>query len=182
VYLTTALSGTHDCTAFDSGRPVLDEWLRAHAATAQTRGLGRTFVWADQRAPSRVVAYYTLAAHVIEQQYLGKKLGRGLPRALPAVLLGRLALDRSLHGQGLGGAVLAEAVRRIAQVSLKLGARFIVVDAIDVDAARCYEHYGFTRVPDQESMRLIQRIGQDFLRPESPRPATGHEEISRQAR
>jgi GNAT superfamily N-acetyltransferase len=101
----------------------------------------------------------TLAAHVIEQQALTKKLGRGVPRQLPAVLLARLALDQSHQGKGLGGAVLAEALARIKHVTADLGARFIVVDAIDPQAAKFYEHYGFTAVPDQESMRLVYRIG-----------------------
>jgi GNAT superfamily N-acetyltransferase len=120
--------------------------------------LGRTFVWVDDASPTVVVAHYTLAAHVIEQQALTKKLGRGLPRQLPAVLLARLALDQSLHGHGLGGAVLAEAMGRIKHVTADLGARFIVVDAIDPQAANFYEHYGFTAVPDQQSMRLVYRI------------------------
>ena len=159
MYTTAPLSAIHDRSAFSCGHPSLDEWLRNHALTVQQRGLGRTFVWVADTNPTAVVAYYTLAAHVIEQQALTKKLGRGLPRQLPSVLLGRLALDKSLHGQGLGGAVLAEAVSRITHVSIDLGARFIVVDAIDPAAARFYEHYGFTAVPDQQSMRLVQRIG-----------------------
>jgi GNAT superfamily N-acetyltransferase len=158
VYIPVLLGSDHDCTDFDSGQPVLDDWLRNHAGTVQERGLGRTFVLVEDLSPTRVLAYYTLAAHVIEQQLLTKKLGRGLPRRLPAVLLGRLALDRSLHGQGLGGAVLAEAMARISHISFDLGARFVVVDAIDVTAASFYRHYGFTPVPDQESMRLVQRI------------------------
>jgi GNAT superfamily N-acetyltransferase len=159
VYRPVLLGADHDCSGFDSGQPALDDWLREHAGTAQQRRLGRTFVFADNDAdPTRVLAYYTLAAHTIDQHRLTKKLGRGLPRQLPAVLLGRLALHRSLQRQGLGGAILAEAMARITHISFDLGARFVVVNAIEVTAAAFYQHYGFTPVPDQASMRLVQRI------------------------
>ena len=158
MYLPAPLGVGHSRSTFDSGRPPLDEWLRTHALTVQQRGLGRTFVWVDESDPTVVVAYYALAAHVIEQQTLTRRLARGLPRQLPAVLLARLALDKTLHGRGLGGALLAEAMSRVAHISDDLGAHFVVVDAIDAPAADFYQHYGFTPVPDQESMRLVQRI------------------------
>ena len=82
-----------------------------------------------------------------------------------AILLGRLALDVSLHGQGLGGVVLAEAISRVVDVSAQLGARYLVVDALHVRAADFYRHYGFTPVPDQPSSRLVLRIRPELLRP-----------------
>jgi GNAT superfamily N-acetyltransferase len=72
------------------------------------------------------------------------------------VLLARLALDRSLHGQGLGGALLAEALARVVAVAETVAARFVVVDAIDKHAAGFYEHYGFKRITG--TSRLVQKV------------------------
>jgi len=72
------------------------------------------------------------------------------------VLLARLALDRSLHGDGLGGALLAEALARVVGVTDTVAARFVVVDAIDNTAAAFYGHHGFRRIP--ETLRLVQKV------------------------
>jgi len=166
MYVPESLSAEHDSSEFDSGEAELDIWLKRSAMEGQRKGTGRTFVWVARDDPRhRVLAYYTLAAHVIEREQLSKKLGRGMPRQLPAVLLGRLALDRSLHGQGLGGAVLAEAISRVVDVSAQLGARYLVVDALHVRAADFYQHYGFAPVPDQHSLRLVLRIRPELLQP-----------------
>jgi hypothetical protein len=104
MYVPESLGVGHDLSEFNSGEEELDIWLKRSAMEGQKKGTGRTFVWAARDDPRhRILAYYTLAAHVIEREQLPKKLGRGVPRQLPAVLLGRLALDWSLHGQGLGG-------------------------------------------------------------------------------
>ena len=166
MYVPESLDGGHELSGFDSGESGLDVWLRRSALEGQKKGTGRTFVWVvqgDRRR--RVVAYYTLAAHVIEREQLSKRLGRGMPRQLPAVLLGRLALDRTLYGQGLGGAVLAESISRVVEITTQLGARYLVVDAVHVRAAEFYQHYGFTPVPDQQSLRLVMRIRPELLQP-----------------
>jgi ribosomal protein S18 acetylase RimI-like enzyme len=72
------------------------------------------------------------------------------------VLLARLALDRTLHGQGLGGALLAEALDRVVVATRTVAARFVVVDALDEGATGFYEHYGFRRIP--ETLRLVQKL------------------------
>jgi GNAT superfamily N-acetyltransferase len=164
MYVPEPLSAGHDMSQFSSGEVELDTWLRQSAMEVQKKGTGRTFAWVSRDdAQRRIAACYTLAAHVIEREQLSKKLGRGMSRQLPAVLLGRLALDRSLHGQGLGGAVLAEAISRVVSVSAQLGARYLVVDALHVRAADFYQHYGFTPVPDQHSLRLVLRIRPELL-------------------
>jgi GNAT superfamily N-acetyltransferase len=97
-------------------------------------------------------------------------LGRGGPRQIPAVLLARLALDESLQGQGLGGALLADALERIVAATETVAARFVVVDAIDEHAALFYEHHGFQRIPD--TRRLIQKLTDvtSALRLDVPKP------------
>jgi GNAT superfamily N-acetyltransferase len=103
-----------------------------------------------------VVAYYSLAAHLLQRDQLPSKLGRGGPRQVPSVLLARLALDQTLRGQGLGGALLADALRRVLRATETVAARFVVVDSIDENAAAFYQHHGFRPIPD--TMRLIAKL------------------------
>jgi GNAT superfamily N-acetyltransferase len=132
----------------------LDEWLIDHARAAQARRTAQTFVW--HRGDRMVLAYYSLVAHLLQRAELPRALGRGGPRQIPAVLLARLALDRSLHGQGLGGALLAEALGRVVGVTETVAARFVVLDAHDERAASFYEHHGFRRIPG--TLRLVQKV------------------------
>jgi GNAT superfamily N-acetyltransferase len=73
------------------------------------------------------------------------------------VLLARIALDRSLQGQGLGGELLVDALSRAVQASDVAAARLVVVDAIDEAAAAFYEHHGFVAVPGNRQ-RLVQKV------------------------
>jgi predicted N-acetyltransferase YhbS len=72
------------------------------------------------------------------------------------VLLARLALHTPLHGQGLGGALLADALERVVTATALVAARFVVVDALHENAATFYAHHGFRRIPG--TGRLVQKI------------------------
>lgn len=147
----------HDLSAFDSGETDLDRWLREQAVGAGARRVARTFVWVEPDAePNRVVAYYSLAGHRLVRDDLSRSIGRGSPSQIPAVLLARLALDRTRHGGGNGGALLADALGRIVIATDIVAARFVVVDALHETAASLYHHHGFRRIPD--SLRLIQKV------------------------
>lgn len=150
------LDARHEVRAFDSGRPDLDQWLQKFAIHATSNRTARTFVWLDEQP--RVVAYYSLAAHVVARDEVPPRLGRGSPARIPAILIARLALDRSLHGRGLGAQVLIDALERVVDASERVGARLVVVDAIDDEAAGSYEHFGFSRVPTVRSGQpLVER-------------------------
>jgi GNAT superfamily N-acetyltransferase len=150
----------HDADAFDSGEPELDEWLRRHAAGADARRTARTFIWTPAsdlgRQRTLVIAYYSLTGHRLVRDQLPRRIGRGSPDEIPAVLLARLAVDRRVQGQGIGGAVLADAMSRVLEATAIVAARFVLIDALHEQAASFYEHHGFTRIPD--SLRLIQKI------------------------
>jgi GNAT superfamily N-acetyltransferase len=152
-FISEALGEHHDTRHFDSSKPSLDTWLQQHARTTEARRTGRSFVWQDD---GRVVAYYTIAAHLLVRDDLPRALGRGNPAQIPAVLLARLALDKTLQGQGLGGALLADALERIVIATQTVAARFVVVDAIDQGAHGFYRHHGFRDIPG--TMRLVQKI------------------------
>jgi predicted N-acetyltransferase YhbS len=154
-WLSEPLDAGHLLESFDSGQPALDVWLRGSAAQAQAMRTARTFVW--HAGDQVVVAYFSLAAHLVTRSALPRKTGRGSPDAIPAVLLARLALDRRLQGRGLGGELLWDALSRAVAASEIAAARVIVVDAVDGTAARFCEHHGFVPVPGSPH-RLVQKV------------------------
>jgi GNAT superfamily N-acetyltransferase len=94
-----------------------------------------------------VLGYFTLAPHVVRRDEVPGRIGRGSPDSIPAILLARLALTHTLHGQRQGGQLLVEALHRALDAVALADGRLIVVDAIDRNATSFYEHYGFTRSP-----------------------------------
>lgn len=149
------LGAGHDVSAFRSGQDALDAWLRRHAWAAQQMDSARTFVLIRQE---EVVGYFSLTMGSVLRSDPPRQLVHGLP-AYPVgvVLLARLAVDAGHHGQGFGGLLLAEALRKAVAAGEAAAARLVVVDAIDEAAARFYTHYSFLAVPEHP-MRLYRRI------------------------
>jgi predicted N-acetyltransferase YhbS len=154
-YVSEGLSERHETESFRSGVAELDRWLVGSALHAQSMRTARTFVW--HAGDLRALAYFSLAAHVIARADLSAKLARGSPDRIPAILLAKLALDQRLHGSGLGGELLWDALSRSAAASQLAGARIVVVDAIDARAAAFYVHHGFQAVP-KNPFRLVQKM------------------------
>ena len=142
----------HVLTGFDSGEPVLDDWLIGSALNADRSGTARNFVWSDDEL--QVVAFMSLCPHEIRRKVLPFKGGRGSPNVIQAILLARLALDRRLHGEGLGAQLLVDAIGRAVDAVDLAGGRFIVVDALHEQAAAFYRRFGFQEVPDVP-LRLV---------------------------
>ncbi|GAB7006143.1 GNAT family N-acetyltransferase [Nocardioides sp. AN3] len=157
-FISTQFSDEFSTDAFTSGKPSLDRWLIEHAKTAQAKRIAQVFVW-HNNGDAAVCAYFTLSAHEIVAEDLPRRLHRGMPDKIPSILLGKLALDRSLHGRGLGGQLLYDVFQRVLSVSRDLGARYLVVDALDDEAATFYEYYGFTRMIGDHSLRLVRKFG-----------------------
>ncbi|MFM8829201.1 MAG: GNAT family N-acetyltransferase [Actinomycetota bacterium] len=142
-----------DLSQLDCGNASLDRWLRTSALQTEAMRTVRTFVW---DADGVAVAYYAVAAHSLPRHSLPPKLAHGAPSVIPAYLLAKLALSRRLQGRGLGALVLREALNRCLHAGIHAGARLVVVDAIDHDAARFYESQGFTRtlIPGRLARKL----------------------------
>lgn len=134
------LTAAHDLSAFDCGIPPLDEWLKKRAMANQAGGASRTYVVCRGQS---VVAYYALAVGSISHAEATGRVKRNMPDPVPMMILGRLAVDRSLQGQGIGAALLADAVLRVLQAAEIAGIRGILVDAIDDTARAFYEKFGF---------------------------------------
>lgn len=150
------LRDDHEVRDFDSGQPTLDAWLHREAARAQRQRTARSYVW-TARGDLRVVAYYSIAPTAVRRDGLSRALAGGVT-AVPAYLLARLALDRRLHGQGLGGQLLVDALEVIVRASRSAAGRLIVVDAIDGAAQAFYEHYGFRPIDSASARRLVMKV------------------------
>lgn len=146
-FLVTALNAAaHDRSQFDSGTPALDRHLREQVSQDIRRRVAACFVaLADDR---RIAGYYTLATASVPLTDLPDELRRKLPRygSVPAIRMGRLAVDAAFKGRGLGGALLVDALRRAA--GAEIPAAILIVDAKDDQAAAFYRHHGFACLAD----------------------------------
>lgn len=134
------LSDGHDTGGFDSGEPVLDEWLRRRARANQGSGASRTYVAREGKV---VVAYYALASGAVAQAIVPGRFRRNMPDPIPVVVLARLAVDRKQQGRGLGRALFRDAALRVAHAADTIGIRGIIVHAISQSARDFYMALGF---------------------------------------
>jgi ribosomal protein S18 acetylase RimI-like enzyme len=140
-----ALDKAHDRAVFDSGSEPLNRYLREQVTQDIRRRVAACFVaLADGQ---RIAGYYTLVSASLLLADLPASTRRKLPRypTVPAVRMGRLAVDQAFKGQGLGGALLADALERAARS--KIAAFALMVDAKDEAAAAFYQHHGFIALP-----------------------------------
>ncbi len=144
----------HDLEPFRCGNEELDEWLRRHARTATGQGT-RTYLLID--AGNMVVGYFALAPHFLNRHEAPRKLGRGAPRQIPAILLAKLAVASSVQGQGFGADLLVFALGTIIEAARSAGGRIVIVDAIDDEARTFYEHHDFQPLPNNPS-RLVMKL------------------------
>jgi GNAT superfamily N-acetyltransferase len=152
LYEPKRLRPEHQTTGFDCGVPSLNAWLTRSANVAQSKGVAAVDVWTRAE---RVVAYYAISPTSTSAQGLPTSASTDLS-LVPSYLLGKLALDRSLHGHNLGARLLAHAMWRVLDAADRAGGRLLVVDAIDDAAVGFYEHFGFIRV--SETMRLYMKV------------------------
>ena len=141
----------HQTTFFDSGVESLNTWLKRRALKKQITGASRTYVVCEGR---QVMAYYSLASSAVTMEVAFGRLRRNMPNPVPVVVLARLAVDCSLHGKGLGRALVRDAGMRVAQAADTIGIRGMIVHAISEEARIFYEKKGFERSP-LDSMILM---------------------------
>lgn len=145
--LSLTRSPAVDRQAFCSGAEPLDQYFRTQVAQDIKRRVTACFIATTE--DGRVAGYYTLASASILLSELPQDVTRKLPRypSVLAIRMGRLAVDHAFKGQGLGAALLSDALSRAA--GAEIAAYALLVDAKDVTAAAFYAHHGFIALPDQ---------------------------------
>jgi GNAT superfamily N-acetyltransferase len=133
----------HEVAAFDCGNEFLNHWLARYAGQNDRRDAARTFVVADRTRA--VLGYYTLLAGQLRREAATPAVRKGQSPhfPIPIALLARLAVDSVHHGQGLGAAVLHDALARVTLASAEVAVRAVVVHAINHEAAGFYQRFGF---------------------------------------
>jgi GNAT superfamily N-acetyltransferase len=146
----------HLLDSFDCGKEDLNRFLKRQAWNSQQAHSAQTYVLAKDL---RVEGYYSLAAGTVSHDEATRRVKKGLARhPIPVILLARLAVDVSIHGRGVGSALLKDALIRTAQAANTIGARALLVHAKDDDAKSFYEHFTFEASPsDPYHLLLIMK-------------------------
>jgi GNAT superfamily N-acetyltransferase len=151
------ISESHILTHFESGETVLDEWLQRRALKNLQSGASRTYVICS-KVSLNVVGFFSLSMGQILASDVVGSMRRNMPTNIPAVVLGRLAIDITWQGKGVGRALLAEVMRRALRASDEVAARLLIVHAISPAAESFYKHHGFTRLPVEAPMLAIDLL------------------------
>lgn len=148
------LGDHHRVDDFDSGKPSLDAFLKEMALYNQHQGYSRTFVVAD--ADYRVAGYHSLCAGMISRENAPRQVkGHQAPKEIPVALLARLAVDRRYQGQGLGLALLKNALLSVISTAQLVAFRAVMVHALDDEAEMFYAKYGFRAAKGLERTLLL---------------------------
>lgn len=143
------LAGSHDLSRFNCGKDALNDWLRLRAAASEGRS-SRCYVVCTGPV---VVGYYSLStgavSHAGTQGRAPRPLRTNLPDPTPVMVLGRLAVDKNFHGHGIGKGLLKDALQRALAASHLIGARALIVHALDDAAVAFYAAFGFKPFPGE---------------------------------
>jgi GNAT superfamily N-acetyltransferase len=131
----------HDRSSFDSGSTDLDEWLRRYSTQNRRRNTAATWVIAD--VDRAVVAYVSLAMTSIDRGGAPSSVAKHAPDPVPALLIGRLAVDRSHAGLGVGTALVAHVLATAVDLNERAACRAVVVAALDDPARSWWHRLGF---------------------------------------
>lgn len=132
---------SHDTSSFDCGNALLNDWLKRRALANHSGGATRCYVVTQADA---VVAYYALSAGAVAASQATGNVKRNMPDPIPVLVLARLVIDQRCQAQGLGKALLKDAVQRAVRVARDVGVRALLVHAIDTSAQAFYLKHGFS--------------------------------------
>lgn len=151
------LASRHQVSSFQCGRSSLDDWLKRFALTNQQNDSARTYVLLRQGV--RIAGYYSLSAGSVRREEATARIAKGLARhPIGVILLARLAIDLREQGAGLGKALLLDALGRCLVASDSIGARAVLVHALDDAASAFYRKFGFTESPtDPRQLMLLMK-------------------------
>jgi GNAT superfamily N-acetyltransferase len=151
--------GKHDRAAFSCGVAALDDWFHIRAGQDEKRNVARVFVAVDDQRG--IVGFYSLSSFTLAISDLPREYAKRLPRydLILAALIGRLARDERVRGEGVGDLLLADAVRRAIGASRSLAVFAIVVEARNEEAAAFYRDFGFAPFPSRP-LRLFMPMSE----------------------
>jgi predicted N-acetyltransferase YhbS len=136
----------HNRKAFTCKKSPLAEYLQRHARQNDENNIAKAFVAVDDK--DTVHGYYTLSTTNIEFEEFSEEYSKGLPKyPIPAVLIGKLAVDENTEGQGLGSRLLIDALQRVLTAAEEVAIKVVIVDAIDEQAKGYYLRFGFIELP-----------------------------------
>jgi GNAT superfamily N-acetyltransferase len=151
------LSETDDRSRFDCGRESLNLWFKRHAWANHAAGISRTNVICDA-ATGEIIGYVALSAAQIERAFLPKPQQRNRPDALPATLLGQLAVNKDHHGKGYARSLLLFALRTALKASREVGSFGVITHPIDDEVRALYRKWGFQDLPFDPRRAMIVRM------------------------
>jgi len=148
-----SLNEDHDVGRFNCGKRPLDRWLRKFALANQARDSSTTFVTCPVSDPRRVAGYYTLTGAGVEHENAPEQIRKDMPEqyTIPVIVLARLAVDIDFRppttNPHLGATLLRDAFFRAVRAASDVGMKALLVDAIDDEARKFYERFGFQQSP-----------------------------------
>jgi GNAT superfamily N-acetyltransferase len=151
-----AIAKQHDRKGFDCGQPDLNSFLSQHARKAHENGVSKTYVALDAENGSTIHGFYTLSPAQVDFHRVpiaARPAGGRYP--VGGFRLGRLAVSKALHGQGLGGQLLIAAAKRCIRASAEMGGTALMIDAKDERAAAWYQLYGAVPLHDAPLSLLL---------------------------
>ena len=149
VWRDVAIGKHHDRKSFDCGVSDLNQYLARFARQNHESGGAKTFVAVVDALPAQILGFYSLSPASLAYARTPDVVRRGLAKyEVPVFRLGRLAVDRSWQGRGLGGGLLLRAAERCLAVAEEVGGVALLIDAMDDRAAIWYEGYGAVRLSD----------------------------------
>ncbi len=146
----------HDRAAFSCGETRIDNYIAKSAAKHQDENVTRVRVACLDGKPE-ILGFYALNSHAVDVTSLPPEARKHLPHypTAPAIYLSMIAVHRDHQSKGLGQFLLAEALKRVQKVSEEIGVRFIVLDALNDNAAKLYARMGFIQLSTTPSRMIL---------------------------
>ena len=141
---------------FDCGETSLNEWLKKRALKNDVGDASRTYVVCCNNI---VVAYYSLHLGCIQHSDAVRKIKRNMPEPIPAIVLGRLAVDLDRQGKGLAKGLMKDMFLRAIQVSDLAGTKAVLVKALNDRVTTFYQTFGFVQ-SKTDSLLLMKAISE----------------------
>lgn len=150
-YEISKLNAAHNKKNFSSGSLPLDNYLKNQASQDIKKNVSVTYALNSVNS-TEVIGYYTVSSISIDASELSDEYMRKLPKypMLPAILIGRLAVDLNYKGKKIGAHLLIDSIKRSLLISDQVGINAVIVDAKDDNAANFYRHFGFIEFPSNK--------------------------------